>query len=293
MISQLIYTNDSGIPAYTLMRGDTAVLRAGLSLSFDGIRADIIKRGARYCSLEIGRLSGLRQQSSLNNPKKVMPVTVLSPVGEPAGSFTLQKAHGYSYFECSVSDYNFTVYVVVLEKEALKISIYSDGKQVALLEDSSPQQPDSYLYDITSVDELSAEMAALFCMFFDISIYLPFGEFQFAHRARRFEITENAELKAKYNVDFTLTLENDKFFGAIEASDYVSHKDSATAELDIDAINSLLRRPHRKKAVAPAPEADTKPAPAEPENAQAELSDIVETLPPDDAPSPAGDSMPQ
>ena len=51
MISQLIYTNDSGVPAYTLMRGDSAVLRAGLALSFEGIRADIIKRGARYCSL--------------------------------------------------------------------------------------------------------------------------------------------------------------------------------------------------------------------------------------------------
>lgn len=251
MISQLTYTNRSGLPVYRLTRDGVDVLSAKLSLSFVGIKADISKRDTPYCVMDMTRLPEFRPQNNLCNIKRILPTVLYNGMGEKVGGVEAQKGKGYIYFECTVAEYNFDAYVVVLDKEVLKVSIYNSGVQVALIEDAGPQPTDGFVYTITSVDELTAEMAAIFGIFFDINSYIPIGEFEFSHRSRRFDITNNAALAQKYDVDFTLSLDNNRFIGSFENSEYM--KDNTT-EIDLWELDLKLRKtPKRaRREVKPA-----------------------------------------
>lgn len=256
MISELTFTNNSGVPEYRLVRDGVEIFRAKIALSYKGVSVAISKKGADYCVMDFTRLQGLGKQSNLNNPKRVMPLTIYNGIGQEVGEIKYAKGKGYSYFKCSVSEYLFDAYVVVLEKELLKISILSGGTQVALIEDNVPQPADGYAYKIASVDEVTAEMAALFGIFFDLNVYMPIGEFEFAKRDRRFDISENAELIKKYNVDFILNLDNSNFIGALEQQGRTAQLH--TTEIDVSDIDMALRRPRgraKKEAAESAGEA--------------------------------------
>lgn len=252
MISQLVFTNRSGLPAYRLLRDSAEILSARMSLSFAGVKAEISKRGVPYCVMDMTRRSGFKPQTGLNNIKRILPTVIYNGVGERVGAIEPVKGKGFVYFNCTVAEYSFESYVVVLDKEVLKISIYNGGVQVALIEDAGAQSGDEYGYTITSVDELTAEMAAIFGIFFDMNIYIPIGEFEFAHRSRRFDITNNAALAQKYDVDFTLALANSRFIGAVESHEKI--KDN-TVELDLRELEMKLRRSAKKSAKPP--EAET------------------------------------
>ena len=252
MISRLVFTNKSGLPEYRLSRDGAEILSAKMLLSFAGIKAEISKRGAPYCVMDMTRRSGFKPQTGLNNLKRLLATVIYNSVGERVGAVEPAKGKGFVYFNCTVAEYSFEAYVVVLDKELLKISIYNGGVQVALIEDAGAQPDDGYGYTITSVDELTGEMAALFGIFFDMNIYIPIGEFEFARRSRRFDIINNAALAQKYDVDFTLALSNSRFIGAVESHEKVKDK---TVELDLGELEMKLRKTPKRTARAPEAEA--------------------------------------
>ena len=96
------------------------------------------------------------------------------------------------------------MYEIGLGKEGIKLPIYRDDTQVALIEKDLVVYDNKDTYEIIAIDEMSLEVSALFNLYYDFVKHGNYGEINYKSKERYYLYTMNKELKNKYDSTFKM-----------------------------------------------------------------------------------------
>lgn len=145
-----------------------------------------------------------------SNERLDMPYSLLKN-GERCGQIGIRTSKGnfltrFEYYGLTADGKEYEMYMVGLGKEGIKYPIYCQAQQIALIEKSPVVRNQLDVYQVYACDERAAEVAAVFGLYLDASIFANRGQIVSTSVEKTFYLTTNRRLKATYDSTFKAKL---------------------------------------------------------------------------------------
>lgn len=202
MVLTLAQTRSAWGARYQVIRGN-GVLWEGEAPWSMGFQSITLTRMGEPVYRMTGRwLRGLAPQ--VQNTKGIKLYGVERPDGTPAGEIGLFREKGWhkpSYFRLYLEGREWRLYEVGLGKEGLKLPVWREGRQVALLEKDSVVVDNLDRYDMFLLTPEDTVPTALLGLYYDFMRFGNRGEYQ-KGKSVSYIYTRNRDVLAKYDPAF-------------------------------------------------------------------------------------------
>lgn len=197
----------SGLSAlYEARINDYITYTAEIPHNFIGAKSNFIKNNILLYSLNFDWIEDVKSVLKPSKTRNIRPFNICNVEGPIIGSLSKKRTKafwGYCYYLLTLNEKVYRIYQVGCGKQGIKIPIYSeDDKQIALIEKETVVYDNKDIYEITAIDEASAEIATLFNLYYDYDQYARQGEFVIKSKNISYSYSLHKEEKAKYNPEF-------------------------------------------------------------------------------------------
>lgn len=202
---KFIQTYSKMSASYQALQNEELLYSAEIPLNFLGLKSILYKNNRTLYSLSFDMIGSLSNVIKTRKSERNLPYNILDENGEAVGDICLKRTKffmGYSFFELRLKHTIYYIYQVGCGKKGIKITIYIGDNQIALIEKGTVTYDNKDIYEITSIDEYSAEIAVLFNIYYDFTRYGNSGEYVSKSKEISYVYTLNKELKSKYNPEF-------------------------------------------------------------------------------------------
>lgn len=163
------------------------------------------KSNDNYYTMKFSFLTSIENLSKSKSEKKRMTYKVFDSNNNFTGDISFRKQKGifgYSYYIFNFKDKEYYIYEIGLGRKGIKIPIYLEDKQIALIEKDAVVKNFQDIYTFHIIDELYVDVVSMFCVYYDMDKYSNRGVSSSNYTQTRLLYTTNKKLKVKYNDEF-------------------------------------------------------------------------------------------
>ena len=205
MKAGFIQTHANLSAAYSLISDGVVKYHAEIPLNFKGSHAGFFEGDRLRYKLCFDRLESIKGLFKGRVAANMFPFSIWSSDDELVGHAYLKRSKaffGYMYFEYVLNGKTFYAYEVGMGKQGIKIPIYDEDKQIALIEKGVVVYDNKDEYEIVGIDDYAIEVAALFNLYYDFVRFGRYGQVVYKSKEVSYLYTINKELKNKYDQTF-------------------------------------------------------------------------------------------
>lgn len=208
MRCKFIQTKSKIAAQYECLNEDEVLYTAEIPLNFRGAKAQLFRNSEVLYTIKSDKINYSEEWRKEKLPKRRLPYNIYDANNNLVGSICRLKNtkffNGYIYYELILNDTKYLMYEIGLGKEGIKLPIYRDDTQVALIEKDSVVYDNKDTYEIIAIDEMSLEVSALFNLYYDFVKHGNYGEINYKSKETYYLYTMNKELKNKYDSTFKM-----------------------------------------------------------------------------------------
>jgi len=201
----LIQQTKSAIHAdYDISEDGKVLYTASIPFNVKGYRAAFSHSGQVVYTIERDLVTSLRKMSS-SGERVVDYYTIKDCMGNACGAIFRKRTKGflgYYFFEMQLNNSVFLIYEVGLGKQGIKLPVYHQNQQVALIEKGTQTNNNLDSYSLCAIDAKTAQLMSLFCVYYDFMRFGNHGEVSVNSKQVTYVYTSNKKLKEKYNPDW-------------------------------------------------------------------------------------------
>lgn len=141
----------------------------------------------------------------LGEERAVKPFSVFDAAGHLVGGLCIRRPSvfsGYRYFDIALEGQSYRAYEVWLGKEGLKLPLYHEHRQIALLEKPPIVRNNLDEYHVRLLDESLAGLCVLLGVYFDCLRFSNRGEYSARKVQASYNTTVNRRLRSMYDPAF-------------------------------------------------------------------------------------------
>lgn len=203
--ASLNQTKSSLSAEFEVVQDGANVYEVKIPFNYPGYHAEIYESGSLKYSIrwDIGKnLNGVVQKGT---NKELAVYNVCDPSGNIVGHMSRKRSKfwgGYFYFILELGGVEYQLYEVGLGKQGIKLPLYRNEMQVALIEKDITVYNNCDTYQIQFGDKTSLLVSTLLTLYYDNLRFGNHGEVVTNTKKSFYYLSTNKELKQKYNPDW-------------------------------------------------------------------------------------------
>lgn len=203
--ASLNQTKSSISAEFEVVQGGAAILNAKIPFNYPGYHAEIYEHGELKYSIrwDIGKnLNGVVQKGS---NKELAVYNVCDACGNAIGQLSRKRSKfwgGYFYFVLELSGVEYKLYEIGLGKQGIKLPVFHNDLQIALVEKDITVYNNCDTYQILFGNDTSLLVSVLLTLYYDNLRFGNHGEVVTNSKKSFYYLSTNKELKGKYNPDW-------------------------------------------------------------------------------------------
>lgn len=209
MQTTLVQTRSHISASYTTMRGDNVQYTAEIPLNQINLCSSVAlyENGLFLYSLRFDHKESLKNPGRTHPAINRAPFQLLNEHGETVGHIYVKRTgafFGYRYFNFLYLGLPYTIYEVGLGKQGIKIPIYHNQHQIALIEKDPVVYDNKDVYSIISTDAFAQRLAVVFAIYYDFVRFGNHGQYAYHSKKAQHLHSMNKTIKSKYDPAFAL-----------------------------------------------------------------------------------------
>ena len=207
MKCKFIQTKSKIAAQYQCLNENEVLYTAEIPVNFRGLKAQVLRNSKVIYRINFDKIDSLKKMKKDRLIEKIIPYNIYDINNNLVGSISLRRTkffNGYMYYELILNDVKYIMYEIGLGKEGIKVPIYKDDTQVALIEKDPVVYDNKDTYEIIAIDEKSLEVSTLFNLYYDFIRFGNYGEINYKTKKSYYLYTTKKELKSKYDSNFKM-----------------------------------------------------------------------------------------
>lgn len=192
-----IQTRSRMFALYEGERNGTTLYNAEVPFNLRGKAVRLEHMGSHLCDLCFDTLK--RHSASKGD---LCPFRITDERGIERGRISVRRSRalfGYLYYEMLFDGALFQIYEIGLGRDGIKLPVYTEGEQVALIEKAPVVRNNNDTYTITSLSESFERVAVIFNLYYDYVRHGHRGEVSVNAKKTYYSYCSSKELKGKYD----------------------------------------------------------------------------------------------
>ena len=203
--ARLIQTRSDMSARYELIFQDKVIYTAQMPVNLAGYPIRILKNGETYGALRRNSLENMKNVARSLSNAELGIFDICIPAGSVRGKIYrrwIRKFNSYYMTGMELDGVHLDMYEVGLGKKGIKLPVFRDGVQIALIEKDSVTRDncDSYTILFSTLPQLLA--AFFLALYYDLAVFSNAREVSVKSKKTYYFLTTNREVKSKYDPDW-------------------------------------------------------------------------------------------
>ena len=200
--AQFVQSRSDITATYSLIVEERELYRALVPFNFAGYKAELFDNEQLLYTIVWDSASNLKNVGKKPTDKEMAFYSIIGQKGDNCGRICRKRNktfNGYFFFDMDFNDTSYQMYEVGLGKQGIKLPVYRNGAQIALVEKENVTYNNNEQYYIHYEDDCGLIVSTLFTLYYDYLRFGHHGEISVSSKKTFLLFSTNKELRGKFN----------------------------------------------------------------------------------------------